>query len=111
MRSVKLSDGTLIEGCSINTACDNIEIIRETANEAASYLDIVTPENTGVIIVYEDGEVDEVASGLELESDIFIKKEYGGYCIHFHLHYKSEMERIKDEIAELQEYIIEGGDI
>lgn len=111
MKYVILADGTRIEGCTYSTNPENITVQRDSFGEAGAVRDLFTDSNSSVIKVYDDeteaapivGTNLVLLPGAELVSD-------GGYffCM-IKLRVKTKDELINEQIAELQEAIIEGG--
>lgn len=110
MYKVILFDGTEITNCLDGTTSDVIRHGGETYAEAASVMDIIRDENASVIRVEdEDGTVISSSGNLALIPGGTLEVDTAGnkVCI-INLRHKTEMEIIQDQIAELQEAIIEG---
>ena len=109
MYKVILLDGTEITNCIDGTTSDCIKHSGATFAEAAEVMDLVTAENTQAIRVEdEEGNVVASAGDLVLLSGGTMSKE-GSYCVcTITLRHKTETEIMKEEIAELQDVVLEG---
>ena len=108
MRTVILADDTRIENCSDSSSVNSIIAVRGTYGEAGAIRDSFTEENSGVIRI-EDEEGNPIASSgsLILLPDVTLRETAGGVIVEVRLRNKTEMELMQDQIAELQEAIIE----
>lgn len=109
MKKVVLKDGTVIENCTDSTTSNEIYALRKSYEEAGAVRDCFTSENSKTITVKsENDEVITVGADLVLLDGCSINPTEGGYVCAIKTRVKSEMEKMKDEIAELQEIVIEG---
>lgn len=108
MKTVILSDGTRIDGCSDSTTVNSVLAIRETYGEAGAVRDLFTDKNTGAIrILNEDGSVYATGNSLKLLDDATLRATVDGVICEITLRNKTELEVMQDQISELQEAIIE----
>ena len=110
MLKVILADGTVIENCTESTTANEIFVLRDTYEAAAAVRDLFTNENTKIIKVQDsDGQIISVNVDLILieGARLIEEKERGIICV-ITTRFKTEMEKMQDQIAELQEVIIEG---
>ena len=108
MKIVVLTDGTRIEGCSDSTTVNSVLAVRETYEAAGAVRDLFTDENSGAIrILNSDGTEYTTGSGLKLLDDAALRATVDGVICEISLRNKTEIEILQDQIAELQEAIIE----
>lgn len=105
---IKLTDGTIINNCAEGTTSDTIIHTGETYADAVSILNDMTEDNSSSIRVYNEND-EEVASGgnLVLNDTATVGTEDGAKVCVVTLRHKTNEEIMQDEIAELQEAIIE----
>ena len=107
MKSVLLTDGTRIINCSEATTSDSIYIVRDSYEAVGAIRDLFTDNNTNVIIVYDENE-QEVNKGIDLillHGSNIIENEDSIIC-EVKLRTKTEIEKMQDQITELQEAVI-----
>ena len=109
MMKVLLADGTIINNCTNSTTSNEIYALRESYGEAGAVRDLFTKENSNVITVKNDtGEVVTKGANLILLDGCEITVAEDGFVCGIKARTKTETEIMKEEIAELQEAIIEG---
>lgn len=108
MKYVILTDGTQIDNCTDSTTSQNIVVLRDTYALAGAVRDLFTDDNTSVIEVYEeDGTTSVIGSNLVLVSGCTISETTDGYTCVITLRGKTNEEKMQEEIAELQEIVLE----
>lgn len=108
MKYIKLADNTIIAGCSDSTTAYEIEIVRDTYEAAGIEADKINDFNISAISVYN--ELDELTTkGINLILSSISINECDDYAIaHIRTRNKTQTETMQEEIAELQEAVIEG---
>lgn len=105
---ILLSDNTRVDNCLEGTTSDYIIHGGETHEQAASILDVLTPENTTMIQVFNDNdERVAFASDLILLPGGTIEDRGNSKVCIVKLRHKTAFEKMQDEITELQEVVIE----
>ena len=111
MRKVKLADGRVIANCTNSTTTTEIYILRENYGDAGAMRDSFTPENSKNIVVYDEND-EEITSGVDLilnpGCELIDSTEEDGIICKVTTRVKTDIEKMQDEIVELQEVIIEG---
>ena len=109
MKYIILSDGTRINNCNDSTTSNSIFAVRDSYGAAGAVRDQFTKTNSSVIKVYDEADDKEVTFGadLVLEDGCKISFVDGTYVCEITTRQKTEMEVIKDEITEIQDYLIE----
>lgn len=109
MKKVILADGTIISNCTDSTTTNEIYVLRESYGDAGAVRDLFNQTNASLIKVEdENGDLLTKNANLVLLEDVSISPVDGGYVCLIKTRVKTEMEIMKDEIAELQEAIIIG---
>lgn len=109
MKYVILADNTRIDNCNDSTTSNSVFAIRDNYGDAGDVRDLFTAENATVIKVFNEND-EEVTKGVDLVLLPGVKlteSEDGKIICEIDTRIKTEMEKIQDEIAELQEAIIE----
>lgn len=106
---VILNDGTRITNCADGTTSDHIVHKGATYAEAAQLMDVITPEKAVSVRVFTDEDVETTFGGNLVLLAGGTMADAGDYktCT-VNLRHKTETEIMKDEIAELQDIILEG---
>jgi len=106
---VILNDGTRINNCVPGTTSDCIIHSGETYAAAAEIMDVITSENAISVRVYEDNNTESAYSGNLVLLPGGTMADAGEYktCT-VSLRHKTDIEIMKDEIAELQDVVIDG---
>ena len=109
MKKIILADSTIITNCTDSTTSNEIYALRSTYGEAGAVRDLFTAENSKVITVTDENDtVITKGTNLVLLDGATITPADDGYVCQIKTRVKTETEIMKDEIAELQEAIIEG---
>ena len=109
MKKVILSDGTTITNCTDSTTSNEIYALRETYEQAGAVRDLFTEENAKTITVKDENDITvTVGADLVLISGGELIENPDGIVCCVKTRVKSNMEKMQDEIAELQEIVIEG---
>lgn len=109
MRKVILADKTVIPNCTDNTTSTEILAVRPTYGEAGAVRDLFTPENSiRIEVKNEDDETVVLNSDLVLLEGADLNETENGVICRVRTRVKTELELMHDEIAELQEVVIEG---
>ncbi len=105
----KLADNTIIENISASSTPYSIIAIRETYGDAGAVRDNLTVENSTSITIFNDND-EEVAIGSELMllDDVTLRKSTDGIIVEVKTRDKTDIEKLQDQIIELQDAIIEG---
>jgi len=107
MKKVVLKDGTEILNCLDSTTSNEVIFIRPTYEEAGAVLNSVTPENAAIIKVYSDNEtLLTQGTDLILLPNYILSQESDGVIASFRTRVKTAIEKMQDEIVELQEAVI-----
>ena len=108
MRYVILTDGTRINDCSNSTTGHAILALRDTYEEAGAVRDAVTDENAETVKVFnDDGTEIETVFNLKLVDGASLLPSGNKIQCEITFRDKTEIEILQDQIAELQEAIIE----
>lgn len=108
MKKVILADGTVIENCTDSTTTNEICALRANYAEAGAVRDSFNADNAVAIEVQdESGQVIIKAGDLVLLDGATLEKQNDGVVCKVQTRVKSDVEKMQDEIAELQEAIIE----
>lgn len=109
MKKIILADGTIIQNCTDSTTSNEIYALRNTYGEAGAVRDSFTAENSTTITVEnENDEIETVGADLILLDGATLTKTDDGFVCQIRTRVKTEVEKMQDQIAELQEVIIEG---
>lgn len=107
MKSVKFADNMVLNNCLEMTTTTEIYVIRDTYEEAGVIVDSITPEKLKHVTVYHD---DNTKSD-EAFNLIFVGTEIRAFGQQIEVvirsREKSEIEDLYDQVAELQEAILE----
>lgn len=109
MKYVVLLDGTMVENCSDSTTSNSIFAIRSNYEEAGAVRDTFTKTNAAVIRVFNE-EGTEVAVGSDLvllDGANLIANGDGTVTCEITTRAKTELEKMHDEISELQDVVVE----
>lgn len=109
MYYVLLADGTRIDNCTENTTSNEIYAVRDSFAAAAAVMDLFTKENCRTVQVFnERDELVTMGTDLSLNPgmDIHHEEDAPDYIACVTLRNKSEMEVLQDQIAELQDAVI-----
>ena len=108
MKTVKLADGTLIENCLDYSNPTEIVVLRDNYTEAGEVADQITPERMRHLVIYND----DGSTAYEAHNLIYVKVDLNAYGDRIELtissRMKSELEDLKEQIAELQVVVIGG---
>ena len=104
---VILADGTKIENCTNSTTSNSVFAVRNSYSAAGAVRDQFTAENAKVITVYDD-EDQETTSGADLVliPGCKITEDGENFVCEIDTRVKTNEEKMQDEIAELQEAIL-----
>ena len=107
MKSVKLADGTILNNCQSMSSATEIFVLRDTYEEAGAIADSITPESVKHVIVYQDdGTIADEAFNLILLGTE-LRSQGQQIEVVIRSREKSEIEDLYDQVAELQEAILE----
>lgn len=109
MYYVILADGTRIDNCTETTTSNEIYAVRDSFAAAAAVMDLFTKDNCKTVQVFnENNELVTMGSDLSLNPgmDIHHEEDAPDYIACVTLRNKSEMEVLQDQIAELQDAVI-----
>lgn len=110
MRKVILADGTLIPNCTDSTTSNEIFALRNTYEEAGAVRDLFTPDNSlRIEVKNENDETVVLGTDLILLEGATLSSTGTGVICTITTRVKTELEKMQDEISELQEVIIEEG--
>lgn len=108
MKKVILANGTEITNCTDSTTSNEIYVLRDTYALAGAVRDLFTAENAKTIVVKDENDVTiTVGADLVLIDGAELSSAVGGVICAIKTRVKSEVEKMQDEIAELQELVIE----
>lgn len=109
MKYVILLDGTRINDCNDSTTSNSIFAVRDTYEEAGAVRDLFNINNAKAIKVFEEGTDAEVAFGsdLVLIPGCTITEDGEKFVCEITTRIKTEVEKLQDQINELQDVVIE----
>lgn len=108
MYKVVLSDGTVINNCLEGTTSDHIVAYGSTNAEAAAAADLITSENSDAITVLDENDKIVVSAGdLVLLPGATLSESGEGFTCTISLRHKTHDELVDEQIAELQEVVID----
>lgn len=109
MKKVILADGTIIDNCTDSTTSNEIYALRSSYETAGAVRDLFTTTNSKTIEVQdEEGKIVTKGADLVLLDGCTITTTDDGYVCQIRTRIKTETEIMQDQIAELQEAVIEG---
>lgn len=109
MRYVVLADGTRIDNCTDSTTCNEIYALRETEAAAGEVLSLIDADNATAIRVYDASNDELLSTGVDLkliDEGTIVPSATGGFICVIKTIKKTDIEIMKEEIAELQEAIL-----
>lgn len=107
MKYVILADGTRIDNCNDSTTSNSIFAVRSSYEEAGAVRDLFTAENSTVIKVYNDKDEEQViGADLILLDGAKLTVNGEDVICEITTRVKTEMEKVHDEITELQDAVI-----
>lgn len=108
MKYVILADGTRIDNCNDSTTSNSIFAVRDSYAAAGLVRDNFNSENSSVVRVFNsDDTEDTVGSDLVLLPGCIITEDGANFVCQITLRAKTDNEKMQDEIAELQEAILD----